>query len=62
LHQKDKALLEQIQSYFGAGNIHKEGSRQSLQFRVCSIKDLAKIIDHFNKYPLITQKRADFEL
>lgn len=25
-------------------------------------KDLAVIIDHFDNYPLITQKRADFEL
>lgn len=31
--------------------------------RVTSIKDLTnQIIPHFDKYPLITQKRADFEL
>ena len=24
--------------------------------------DLAKVLDHFEKYPLITQKRADYEL
>lgn len=27
-----------------------------------SPKELAVIVDHFNKYPLLTQKRADFEL
>jgi hypothetical protein len=61
LHQKDKALLEQIQNYFCAGNVHKRGS-QSLQFRVDSVKDLKVIINHFDKYPLITQKLADYKL
>jgi hypothetical protein len=62
LHQKDKALLEQIQNFFGAGNVHKQGSRQSLLFRVESVKALAVIINHFDKFPLLTQKRADYEL
>jgi len=62
LHEKDKALLQQIQSYLGtAGNIHKSGS-QLLLFRVQSVKDLAKVIDHFDKYPLITKKLADYKL
>jgi len=42
-------------------SITKQGP-QSLQFRVQSVKDLAAIIDHFNKYPLITQKFADSRL
>jgi hypothetical protein len=62
LHQKDKALLEQIKSYFCAGSISLQGSRQSLLFQVCSVKDLAVVISHFEKYPLITQKRADYLL
>ena len=62
LHQKDKALLEQIQSYFcGAGSIIKQGPL-SIQFQIQSVKDLKVIIDHFERYPLITQKRADYEL
>jgi hypothetical protein len=61
LHQKDHVLLEQIKTYLGVGNIHKHGS-QSLQFRVSYKKDLKVIIDHFDKYPLITKKRADYEL
>lgn len=43
------------------GSITKHGS-ESVQYRVQSRKDLAIIIDHFDKYPSITQKRADFEL
>ena len=42
-------------------NITKE-RLESIQFRVSSIKDLTVIIDHFNKYPLITRKFADYEL
>jgi len=61
LHQKDKVLLEQFQSFFCAGNIHKSGSK-AYQFRVDSIKDLKILINHFDRYPLITQKFADYEL
>jgi len=36
-------------------------SKDSVQYRVASLKDLnAIIIPHFDKYPLITQKKADF--
>jgi hypothetical protein len=61
LHQKDKAILEQIKTYLGVGNIYKQGL-QLLQFRVDSLKDLKFIINHFDKYPLITQKFADYNL
>ena len=61
LHSKDKALLEQIKSYFCAGRIYKQES-ESVQLRVESVKDLAKVLDHFDRYLLITQKRADYEL
>lgn len=29
---------------------------------VRTLKELRVVIDHFDKYPLLTQKRADFEL
>jgi len=62
LHVKDINLLQQIKSYFGVGNISKE-YKNILQYRVTSIKDLTnKIIPHFEKFPLITQKKADFIL
>jgi hypothetical protein len=56
-------VLELIKSYFGeTGNILKQG-KDSVQYRVASLKDLTNvIIPHFNKYPLITQKKADFIL
>ena len=61
LHEKDRALLELIQAFFGVGKIFQL-AKDSIQYRVSSTKDLKVIIDHFDKYPLITQKRADFEL
>lgn len=48
-------------SWGGIGNITKQG-KDSIQFRVSSLKDLLVVIDHFDKYPLITQKRADYLL
>lgn len=61
LHIKDLALLKQIQAFFGIGVIYKHG-KDSVQFIVESINDLQVIIHHFDKYPLITQKLADFLL
>ena len=62
LHVKDLKILELFKSYFGVGNIHKQG-KDGIQYEVTSLKDLIKIIDHFNKYPLLTQKKkADFIL
>jgi hypothetical protein len=48
----------------GSFRIQKNKNRNTIAiYCVESIKDLAKvIIPHFDKYPLITQKRADFEL
>ena len=61
LHKKDKQILEQIQNYFGVGGITSHGST-SLKYSVRSIKDMQIIIDHFNKFPLITNKLNDYIL
>ena len=53
LHQKDRMVLELLKFYFGVGNIYKHG-KDNVQYRVSSLQDLIKIIDHFDKYPLIT--------
>jgi LAGLIDADG endonuclease len=59
---RDQAILELIKSYFGVGSITGQG-KDSVQFKVNSTKIFKNIIiPHFNKYPLITQKRADFIL
>lgn len=61
LHNKDIKLLEAIQRTFKTGKIYKHGV-DSMQYRVSSLKNLQIITDHFDKYPLITQKRADYLL
>lgn len=61
LHIKDIALLGRIQNFFGVGNIYP--ARESLsRYQVGSIEELKVIIDHFDKYPLVTNKHADFSL
>jgi len=44
----------------GFGTIYKD--REFLTYAVRSLKELNKVIAHFEKYSLITQKKADFEL
>jgi hypothetical protein len=61
LHNKDLDLLNQLQDYFGVGIITKHGET-TLQYCVRSSKDLKVIFVHFYKYPLITQKQADYLL
>lgn len=60
-HTRDWALLESIQSSWGVGKIYKHGP-DSLELRVGSLKNLRVVINHFEKYPLITQKLADYIL
>jgi len=61
LHEKDINLLEQFKLYFGVGGISKHGSA-SLKYSVRSHKDMQIIIDHFDKFPLITNKLKDYKL
>ena len=64
LHYKDLALLEKLQSFFnGAGKIYILNDSKVGFYRIKSVKDLVQyVIPHFEKYPLLTQKRADFLL
>lgn len=60
LHVKDIDVLYRIQKYFGVGNVtlHKD----TAIYQVIAMKDLLKIIEHFNTYPLKTKKHNDFLL
>jgi hypothetical protein len=64
LHYRDLPLLEKITTFFNeVGNITVSKTRDSATFAVTSVKEINKvIIPHFDKYPLLTQKRADFIL
>jgi hypothetical protein len=59
LHVKDLALLQSIKNNLGVGNISKSGEK-AVMYAVDSIKEIPVIINHFDKYPLITQKLKDY--
>lgn len=63
LHEKDRDLVLAVRNYFkNIGYISKINIRNSVEFRVTKIKDLDRILSHFNSNPLITNKYADFIL
>ena len=61
LHKKDFHLLSQIRDYFGEGSITKHGET-TIQYTIKSLQYLNIVISHFDKYPLQTEKAADFKL
>lgn len=55
-------LLENVKASLGqVGNISKQG-KDYIHLQISSINDIIKIINHFDKYPLLTNKLADFIL
>lgn len=63
LHTKDIKVLYGIQQFFGVGSVTSREERSTCVYRVTSIVDLMNvIIPHFNKFPLLTNKNADFML
>jgi LAGLIDADG endonuclease len=64
LNEQDLDLLKLIQNYFGGiGNLHYNTTFNSWTYKVSKNKDMLNvIIPHFTKYPLLTQKAADFKL
>lgn len=63
LHKRDVELLKDIQAFFGGvGRISKERNG-CIDFTISSINQiLTQVIPHFDKYPLLTQKGADYLL
>ena len=64
LHKKDLQILYSrppAKKYFRVGNVYSRKD-DTCVYLVQSIKDLAVIINHFDKYPLITKKQADYLL
>lgn len=65
LHKKDAEMLRNIQAYFGGiGVLRGEcKGREKCVFVVNSLNQIITgILPHFDKYPLITQKRMDYLL
>ena len=62
LNQRDSSLIYQLKDFFeGIGTISLDKKTNVLKYSTASLKDLSSIvIPHFKKYPLLTQKGADF--
>lgn len=61
LHERDKLLLYKIKEFFGVGKVINRGD-SVYYYNVSKFEDLILIVNHFDNYPLITTKWADFEL
>lgn len=64
MHEKDRALIQSIQDFFGGiGYVSKPNNTSMVEFRVSTLKDIINIIiRHFDNYPLITKKSSDYIL
>ena len=59
-HERDVAILERLQKFFGCGQITtNHGGRKELRIR--GVKELAKVVAFFKEHPLRTVKRSSFE-
>jgi len=56
LHIKDLALLNTIAGFYGVGKVYTHENVEEASYVVNTVKGLEVIIDHFTKYPLLTQK------
>lgn len=64
LHKKDLAILMLIQAYFGGfGKIKLATTKDKASFVLRSRKQITEVLlPHFDLFPLITQKQADYIL
>jgi hypothetical protein len=64
LHKKDLVLLTRIRDFFGVGTISTgEPNKDTVRYIIRKLEDItAVVIPHFDKYPLLSHKRADFLL
>ena len=62
-HKRNLRILKKIKDFFGVGGIRFSKRDQNYKYEVRSIRDLVeRIIPHFQKYPLKTNKLSDFKL
>ena len=55
-------VLQLIQDYFGCGSIRPDRSDKTLKWETRRLEDiLARVIPHFERYPLLSGKQSDFE-
>ncbi len=60
-HKRDMDILERMRMSLGVGRI-KRNHGDRFELRVRGSKELNRIVEFFDAYPLQTKKRQDFEL
>ena len=61
-HRRSKDIILWLHRFFGCGGVRYSRSDQNFKYEVRSIADLVrKIIPHFERYPLQTSKKDDFQ-
>jgi hypothetical protein len=62
LNRRDLALIQQVQAFFQCGAIRYSKSDRTYKYEVRSVHDLvAKVLPHFQQYPLQGTKSEDFQ-
>jgi hypothetical protein len=62
-NKKERGILFKLKEFFGCGFVRISRKDNTYKYEVRSINELQKkIIPHFKKYPLKTEKRKDFEI
>ena len=62
-HKRNRSILFKIKDYFQCGTIRPNRKDNTYKYEVRSVEELdKKIIPHFKKYPLQTDKKKDFEV
>src|SRR6266480_5581261 len=55
-------VLQLIQAYFGCGSIRPDRSDKTLKWETRRLEDILEhVIPHFERFPLLSGKRFDFE-
>jgi hypothetical protein len=55
-------VLHALRAYFGCGSIRPDRSDKTLKWESRRLEDLlGRVIPHFERYPLLSGKRCDFE-
>ena len=60
---EDRAeILSRMQTYFGCGSVRRNVSDDTMKYEVRALDEIfAKVIPHFQRYPLLSGKQGDFE-
>ncbi|KAM3066758.1 hypothetical protein ACMFMG_011898 [Clarireedia jacksonii] len=62
LNLKDRPILESIKATLGVGEIYLHPQDNTCRYKVSNLDQLLEaVVPHFMAYPLVTQKRFDFD-